>query len=95
VGADVPEAAGYAARIAHLEVSRWTGAPRKGDFSKADVEIVVQGEKGKRARIVVGRSMVDGFAPVHVEGAEFAGLLSQNQVGQLKQDPRLPISTQR
>jgi len=32
---------------------------------------------------------------VHVEGAEFAGLLSQNQVGQLKQDPRLSISTQR
>ena len=94
-GADVPEAAGYAGRLAHLEVSRWTGEPRKGDFSKTDVEIVVQGEKGKRARIVVGRPMVDGFAPVHVEGAEFAGLLSQNQVGQLKQDPRLPISTQR
>ena len=94
-GADVPEAAGYAARLGHLEVMRWTGEPRKADFTKSEVEIVVEGEKGKKVKVVVGRAAADGSAPVHVEGAEFAGLLSQSQVAKLKQDPRLPSPAER
>jgi len=94
-GADVPEAAGYAARLGHLEVMRWTGEPRKADFTKSEVEIVVEGEKGKKVKVVVGRAAADGSAPVQVEGAEFAGLLSQSQVAKLKQDPRLPSPAER
>lgn len=73
VGADVPEAAGYAARLGRLEVMRWTGEPRKADFMKSEVEIVVEGEKGKKVRVVVGRAAADGSAAVQVEGLNLRG----------------------
>jgi hypothetical protein len=90
--ADVPEAAGYATRILDLEVIRWTGAPGKKEFSKAEVELVVEGEGGKRTQITLGRPLADGTAPIRREGGEFAGLVTRQQVEWLKRDPGLSPS---
>ena len=87
--ADVPEAAGYATRILDLEVIRWTGAPGKKEFSKPEVELVVEGEGGKRTQVTLGRPLADGTAPIRREGGEFAGLVTRQQVEWLKRDPGL------
>jgi len=87
--ADVPEAAGYATRILDLEVIRWTGAPGKKEFVKPEVELVVEGEEGKRIQVTLGRSLADGTAPIRREGGEFAGLVTRQQVEWLKRDPGL------
>ena len=87
--ADVPEAAGYATRILDLEVIRWTGAPGKKEFSKAEVELVVEGEGGKRTQVTLGRPLADGTALIRREGGEFAGLVTRQQVEWLKRDPGL------
>jgi hypothetical protein len=87
--ADVPEAAGYATRILDLEVIRWTGAPGKKEFAKPEMELVVEGEGGKRTQITLGRPLADGTAPIRREGGEFAGLVTRQQVEWLKKDPGL------
>ena len=87
--ADVPEAAGYAARILDLEVIRWTGVPGKREFAKPEMELVVEGEAGKRTLITLGRSLADGTAPIRREGGEFAGVVTRQQVEWLKRDPGL------
>ena len=87
--ADVPEAAGYATRIQDLEVIRWTGGPAKKDFAKTEVELVVEGEGGKRTVISLGRLLADGTAPIRREGGEFAGLVTRAQLDWLKRDPGL------
>ena len=87
--ADVPEAAGYATRIQDLEVIRWTGVPAKKDFAKTEVELVVEGEGGKRTVISLGRLLADGTAPIRREGGEFAGLVTRAQLDWLKRDPGL------
>ncbi|MFM8653598.1 MAG: hypothetical protein ACKODZ_02550, partial [Verrucomicrobiota bacterium] len=87
--ADVPEAAGYATRISDLEVIRWTGAPGKKEFAKPEVELVVEGEGGKRAQVTLVRPLADGTAPIRREGGEFAGLVTRQQVEWLKRDPGL------
>jgi len=86
---DVPEAAGYATRILDLEVIRWTGAPGKKEFAKPEMELVVEGEGGKRTQITLGRPLADGTAPIRREGGEFAGLVTRQQVEWLKKDPGL------
>jgi hypothetical protein len=90
--ADVPEAAGYATRILDLEVIRWTGAPGKKEFAKPEVELVVEGEGGKRTQVTLGRPLADGTAPIRREGGEFAGLVTRQQVEWLKRDPGLSPS---
>ena len=87
--ADVPEAAGYATRMQDLEVIRWTGTPGKRDFSKPDVELVMEGEGGKRSTVILGKAGADGTAPIRREGGEFAGLVTRQQVEWLKRDPGL------
>jgi len=87
--ADVPEAAGYATRILDLEVIRWTGAPGKKEFAKPEVELVVEGEGGKRTQVTLGRPLADGTAPIRREGGEFAGLVTRQQGDWLKRDPGL------
>jgi len=87
--ADVPEAAGYATRILDLEVIRWTGTPGKKEFAKPEVELVVEGEGGKRTQVTLGRPLADGTAPIRREGGEFAGLVTRQQVEWLKRDPGL------
>jgi len=84
---DVPEAAGYATRIQDLEVLRWTGVPGKKEFAKPEVELVVEGEGGKRTQVVLGRPRADGAAPIRREGGEFAGLATRPQGEWLKKDP--------
>ena len=94
--ADVPEAAGYATRMQDLEVIRWTGIPAKKEFLKTEVELVVEGEGGKRTAISLGRALADGAAPIRREGGEFAGLVTRQQLDWLKRDPGLsaaPAST--
>ena len=86
---DVPEAAGYATRILDLEVIRWTGVPGKKEFAKAEVELVVEGEGGKRTQVTLGRPLADGTAAIRREGGEFAGLVTRQQVEWLKRDPGL------
>jgi len=83
----VPEAAGYATRIQDLEVLRWTGVPGKKEFAKPEVELVVEGEGGKRTQVVLGRPRADGAAPIRREGGEFAGLATRQQGEWLKKDP--------
>ena len=90
--ADVPEAAGYATRILDLEVIRWTGAPGKKEFAKPEVELVVEGEGGKRTQVTLGRPLADGTAPIRREGGEFGGLVTRQQVEWLKRDPGLSPS---
>ena len=87
--ADVPEAAGYATRILDMDVIRWTGVPGKKEFAKPEVELVVEGEGGKRTQLMVGRPLADGTAPIRREGGEFAGLVTRQQVDWLKKDPGL------
>jgi len=87
--ADVPEAAGYATRVQDLQVTRWTGAPVKKDFAKPELELVVEGEGGKRTAISLGRTLADGSAPIRREGGEFAGLVTRQQLDWLKRDPGL------
>jgi len=87
--ADVPEAAGYATRILDLEVVRWTGAPGKREFAKPEMELVVEGEGGKRTQITLGRPLADGTAPIRREGGEFAGLVTRPQAEWLRRDPGL------
>jgi hypothetical protein len=72
-----------------LEVIRWTGAPGKKEFAKAEMELVVEGEGGKRSQITLGRPLADGTAPIRREGGEFAGLVTRQQVEWLKKDPGL------
>ena len=84
---DTPEAAGYATRMQDLEVVRWTGAPAKKDFVKPEVELVLEGEGGKKTQVTVGRVLADGTAPVRREGGEFAGLVTRPQWDWLKRDP--------
>ena len=86
---DVPEAAGYATRILDLEVIRWTGVPGKKEFAKAEVELVVEGEGGKRTQVTLGRPLADGTAAIRREGGEFAGLVTRQQEEWLKRDPGL------
>ena len=87
--ADVPEAAGYATRTLDMDVIRWTGVPGKKEFAKPEVELVVEGEGGKRTQLMVGRPLADGTAPIRREGGEFAGLVTRQQVEWLKKDPGL------
>jgi len=89
---DVPEAAGYATRILDLEVIRWIGAPGKKEFARPEMELVVEGEGGKRSQITLGRLLADGTAPIRREGGEFAGLVTRQQVEWLKRDPGLSPS---
>ena len=85
--ADVPAAAGYATRVQDLEVIRWTGVPGKKEFSKPEMELVVEGEGGKRLKIETGKALADGTAPIRSEGGEFAGLVTRQQLDWLKRDP--------
>jgi len=87
--ADLPDAAGYATRMLDLEVIRWTGAPGKKEFSKPDLELVVEGEGGKRTSVTLGRALPDGTAPIRREGGEFSGLATRQQAEWLKRDPGL------
>jgi hypothetical protein len=87
--ADVPEAAGYATRVSDLEVSRWTGAPGKKEFAKVEMDLVVEGEGGKRMAVALGRPLADGAGPIRREGGEFAGLVTAQQAEWLKRDPGL------
>jgi hypothetical protein len=89
---DVPEAAGYATRILDLEVIRWIGAPGKKEFARPEMELVVEGEGGKRSQITLGRLLADGTAPIRREDGEFAGLVTRQQVEWLKRDPGLSPS---
>jgi len=93
VGADgdLPAAAGYATRLQDLDVIRWTGVPGKKEFAKSEVELVVEGEGGKRIQVVVGRPLADGTAPIRREGGEFAGLVTREQLEWLKKDPGAAI----
>ena len=84
---DMAAAAGYATRMLDLEVIRWTGIPGKKEFSKPEMELVVEGEGGKRLTIDVGKSWADGTAPIRSEGGEFAGLVTRQQADWLKRDP--------
>lgn len=68
---------------------RWTGAPGKKEFAKPEMELVVEGEGGKRTQITLGRPLADGTAPIRREGGEFAGLVTRQQVEWLKKDPGL------
>lgn len=88
--AEAPGVAGYVTRIQDLEVIRWTGAPGKREFAKADVELVMEGEGGKRGSLVLARALPDGTAPLRREGGEFAGLATRQQVEWLRRDPGLP-----
>jgi hypothetical protein len=85
----VPEAAGYATRVSDLEVSRWTGAPGKKEFAKVEMDLVVEGEGGKRMAVALGRPLADGAGPIRREGGEFAGLVTAQQAEWLKRDPGL------
>jgi hypothetical protein len=90
---DVATAAGYATRMEGLEVVRWTGAPGKKDFLKPELELVLEGEGGKRIKVTVGRLLADGTAaPIRAETGEFAGLVTQQQWEWLKKDPGVPSS---
>lgn len=91
--ADVPEAAGYAARIQDLEVIRWTGTPGKKEFAKADLELVVEGEEGRKISVVLGRGLADGTTPIRSDKAEFAGLVTRPQADWLRRDPGLPFES--
>lgn len=88
--ADVPESAGYATRILDLDVIRWTGIPAAKDFAKPEVEVVVEGQGGQKIKIIAGRPLADGSAPIRREGGEFAGLITRQQLEWLKRDPGSP-----
>lgn len=90
--ADVPEAAGYATRTLDLEVIRWTGVPVAKDFTKPEVELLAEGQGQKKIKIMVGRALADGAAPIRREGGEYAGLITKQQLEWLKKDPGLPFS---
>jgi hypothetical protein len=91
---DVPTAAGYATRVQDLEVIRWAGVPGKKDFLKPEVEVVLEGEGGKRIKVTVGRPLADGTAPIRTETGEFAGLVTKQQLEWLKKDPGLSSSAE-
>jgi len=91
--ADMPAAAGYATRLQDLEVIRWTGVPGKKEFSKPDLELVVEGEGGKRLTIDLGKALAEGTAPIRSEEGEFAGLVTRQQVEWLKRDPGVPADS--
>jgi hypothetical protein len=75
-----------------LEVVRWTGAPGRKDFLKPELELVLEGEGGKRIKVTMGRPLADGTAPIRTETGEFAGLVTQQQWEWLKKDPGVPSS---
>mgnify|MGYP006303559921 FL=1 len=65
----------------------------KKDFVKPEVELVVEGERGTKAQITVGRMLADGTAPVRREGWEFAGLVARPQWEWMKRDPGISSVT--
>lgn len=90
--AETAGVANYLGELAEMEVMKWTGAPVAGDYTKNELELLLEGSGGKKARVRVGRAFADGSAPIRVEGAEFAGLISRPQLAQLKNDPSLSVS---
>ena len=91
--ADVPAAAGYATRLQDLQVIRWTGVPGKKEFLKPEVELVVEGDREKRVKVILGRALADGTAPIRTETGEFAGLATRQQLEWLKKDPGISSSS--
>ena len=91
--ADVPAAAGYATRLQDLQVIRWTGVPGKKEFLKPEVELVVEGDGEKRVKVILGRALADGTAPIRTETGEFAGLATRQQFEWLKKDPGISSSS--
>jgi len=91
--ADVPAAAGYATRLQDLQVIRWTGVPGKKEFLKPEVELVVEGDREKRVKVILGRALADGTAPIRTETGEFAGLATRQQFEWLKKDPGISSSS--
>jgi hypothetical protein len=84
---EIPEVAEYVEGLGNFSVLKWTGIPTNADFARNEVEIVVEGEQGKKIKMSVGRAWADGSAPVRVEGQEFAGQIDRNQLAMLKKDP--------
>jgi hypothetical protein len=84
---ELPEVAEYAEGLKKFSVLKWTGIPAKADFARNEVEIVIEGEQGKKIKMSVGRAWADGSAPVRVEGQEFAGQIDRDQLAMLKKDP--------
>jgi hypothetical protein len=84
---EISEVAEYVEGLRNFFVLKWTGIPAKADFARNEVEIVMEGEEGKKIRMSVGRAWADGSAPVRVEGQEFAGQIDRNQLAMLKKDP--------
>jgi hypothetical protein len=89
---ELPEVKEYAEGLKNFFVLKWSGVPAKSDFAKNEVEIVMEGEQGKKIKISVGRAWADGSAPVRIEGQEFAGQIDRKQLVMLKTDPgTLPV----
>ena len=93
-GRDCPEVAGYLARLKNLQVTKWTGVPGKTEFLKPELEILVEGAEGQKARMVLGRTSADGTTPFKNEGSEYAGVLGKDAVLQLKNSPDLPSKSE-
>jgi hypothetical protein len=87
---ELPEVKEYAEGLKNFSVLKWSGVPAKSDFAKNEVEIVMEGEQGKKIKISVGRAWADGSAPVRIEGQEFAGQIDRNELAMLKKDPGMP-----
>jgi hypothetical protein len=84
---EIPRVVQFVEGLRNFSVLKWTGIPAKADFARNEVEIVMEGEQGKKIRMSVGRAGADGSAPLKVEGLEFAGQIDRNQLAMLKKDP--------
>jgi hypothetical protein len=91
---EIPRVVQFVEGLRNFSVLKWTGIPAKADFARNEVEIVMEGEQGKKIRMSVGRAGADGSAPLKVEGLEFAGQIDRSQLAMLKKDPGvLPAET--
>lgn len=90
VGQDCPEVSRYADLLAGMRVVKWTGAPGKAEFTKPELELLLEGTGGQKVRMIVGRAGPEGNFPVKIEGSGFAGLLGKDHVQALKNAPELP-----
>jgi len=89
---EIPRVVQFVEGLRNFSVLKWTGIPAKADFARNEVEIVMEGEQGKKIRMSVGRAGADGSAPLKVEGLEFAGQIDRKQLAMLKTDPgTLPV----
>jgi len=91
-GGEAPAVAGYAARVEGLEVLRWTAFSGKKDAFRPEMELVLEGDGGKKTRFSVGRPSADGSVPLLREGDSFLGWIGRGAGEWLRKDPGLPYS---